>query len=279
LLLQPFSFAAFCASAICDFTSAMKVSIVVPVYNEKPTLAEVVRRVAEAPLPDGMTREIIVVNDGSTDGTGAVLEDLAAIYPTLISHDSAVNAGKGSALRIGIARATGDIILVQDGDLEYNPEEYPRILQPIVTGAARIVYGSRFQTSVSGMRWSNWLANRLLTWTANVLYRAHLTDEATAYKAFDAALLKSLELSCRRFEFCPEVTAKLRRLGVDIAEVAITYQPRRIEDGKKIRYTDGFHALWTLVKYRIVPIRRVRSCEMQPRRHAEGHEVSVAPSP
>jgi glycosyltransferase involved in cell wall biosynthesis len=232
----------------------MKVSIVIPVYNEKPTLPEVVRRVAEAPLPAGMTRELIVVNDGSTDGTGAVLDALGEQYPAIIRHHSAVNAGKGSALRIGIARATGDIILVQDGDLEYNPEEYPRILQPIVDGRAEVVYGSRFQTSVSGMRWANWLANRLLTVTANLLYGARLTDEATAYKAFRAPLLQSIDLQCRRFEFCPEVTAKVRRLGVPIAEVPISYQPRRIEDGKKIRYTDGFHALWTLIKYRFTPL-------------------------
>lgn len=228
----------------------MKVSIVVPVYNEKPTLAEVLRRVVQAPLPEGCTREVIVVDDGSTDGSGAALDECGLRYGSIVTHHSARNEGKGAALRAGIARASGDIILVQDGDLEYDPQDYVEVLQPIVEGTADVVYGSRFRRSVRGMKPANWLANKLLTLTANLLFDARITDEATAYKAFRATVLGRIELRCQRFEFCPEVTAKLRRLGVTIHEVPISYSPRSIEEGKKIRVSDGFHALATLLRYR-----------------------------
>lgn len=233
----------------------MKVSIVIPVYNEKPTLAEVLRRVLAAPLPDRCEREVIVVNDGSTDGTGAALERFRRAHQSIVTHHSTRNEGKGAALRAGIARATGDIVLVQDGDLEYDPRDYRALLQPIVDGRAAVVYGSRFANGVRGMRAANWIANRILTIAANLLFDARITDEATAYKAFRADLLRGIPLECRRFEFCPEVTAKLRRLGIAIAEVPIAYHPRSVEDGKKIRYTDGFAALWTLLKFRFLPVR------------------------
>ena len=231
----------------------MKVSIVIPVYNEKPTLAEVIRRVVAAPLPEGCEREVIVVNDGSTDGTDLALEECRRQYRAVMTCHVARNEGKGRALRLGIARASGDIVLVQDGDLEYDPLDYHAVLAPIVDGDAQVVYGSRFRASVAGMAWPNWIANRLLTVAANLLFDAGLTDEATAYKAFRAPVLQQLVLTCRRFEFCPEVTAKLRRLGVTIHEVPIRYQPRSIEQGKKIRWWDGVAALWTLAKYRVVP--------------------------
>jgi dolichol-phosphate mannosyltransferase len=233
----------------------VKVSIVIPVYNEKPTLAEVLRRVVEAPLPAGCEREVIVVDDGSTDGTGAALDECGRAYRSILTQHSARNEGKGAALRAGIARATGDIILVQDGDLEYDPTDYLALLQPIVDGHADVVYGSRFARGVRGMKAAHWLANKLLTFTANLLFDARITDEATAYKAFRAPLLAGIELRCRRFEFCPEVTAKVRRLGVEIHEVPIAYHPRSIEDGKKIRYSDGFAALWTLFRYLFTPLR------------------------
>jgi glycosyltransferase involved in cell wall biosynthesis len=235
----------------------MKVSIIIPVYNEFPTLVRVLDRVLTAPLPDGCDREVIVVDDGSTDGTATVLDEYArrclSGSPSLLVHHSSVNVGKGAALRVGIARATGDVVLVQDGDLEYDPQDYRALLQPIVAGQADVVYGSRFRGGVRGMKTANWIANKALTIAANVLYDTGITDEATAYKAFRASVIKGIPLACERFEFCPEVTAKLSRLGYAIREVPISYTPRSIQDGKKIRCLDGLEALWTLLKYRVVP--------------------------
>jgi len=232
----------------------MKVSILIPVYNEFPTLPLVLERVLHAPLPAGCEKEIVVVDDGSTDGTSDLLKTYSC-DPLLLVHHSAENFGKGAALRIGLAKASGDVVLVQDGDLEYDPRDYHAILQPLVDGQADVVYGSRFRNRIEGMRWRNRLANRILTLAANLLFQAGITDEATAYKAFRVPLLRCLRLRCRRFEFCPEVTAKLRRIGCAIREVPISYNPRGILDGKKIRAKDGLQALWTLVRYRFAPLR------------------------
>jgi glycosyltransferase involved in cell wall biosynthesis len=230
----------------------VKISIVIPVYNEFQNITQVLERVAAAPLPVGCIKEIIVVDDGSVDGTTEILDkyDPGA---RIVVHHSVLNLGKGSAIRIGVQKATGDIILVQDGDLEYNPEEYPSILQPLVDGTQQIVYGSRFQGRPQGMKLANWIANKVLTLTANILFNAHITDEATAYKAFRADVLRSVQLHCRRFEFCPEVTAKLLRAGYRIHEVPISYNARGLMEGKKIRWQDGVQALWTLCKYRVMP--------------------------
>jgi glycosyltransferase involved in cell wall biosynthesis len=230
----------------------VKISIVIPVYNEFQNITQVLERVAAAPLPSGCIKEIIVVDDGSVDGTTEILDkyDPGA---RIVVHHSVLNLGKGSAIRIGVQKATGDIILVQDGDLEYNPEEYPSILQPLVDGTQQIVYGSRFQGRPQGMKLANWIANKALTLTANILFNAHITDEATAYKAFRADVLRSVQLHCRRFEFCPEVTAKLLRAGYRIHEVPISYNARGLMEGKKIRWQDGVQALWTLCKYRVMP--------------------------
>lgn len=165
-----------------------------------------------------------------------------------------MNFGKGAAIRQGLARASGDMIIIQDGDLEYDPRDYIKVLEPLIHGNAKVVYGSRFRGGVHGMKWTNWTANKILTWTSNILFNAHITDEATAYKAFRREVVQTMRLGCVRFEFCPEFTAKVRRLGFEIAEVPISYNPRGVLEGKKIRWRDGFEALWTLLKYRVAPL-------------------------
>jgi dolichol-phosphate mannosyltransferase len=254
----------------------VKVSIIIPVYNEHRTFHQVLKRVRLAPLPPGCSKEIIVVDDGSTDGTAQMIAEYMRTGE-VAGCRSASNAGKGAAIRKGIELASGDIVLIQDGDLEYDPNDYARLVEPILSGQAEIVYGSRFlrhggsghfSRRQDGMALRNRIANRILTITANLLYSAQITDEATAYKAFRTSILRGLPLDCRRFEFCPEVTAKLRRLGYRIHEVPISYNARGIAEGKKIRARDGFEAWWTLIKYRFTPQRTLIR---------EGTEVAVQP--
>jgi dolichol-phosphate mannosyltransferase len=250
----------------------MKISVIIPVYNERGTLALVLERVRQAPLPEGCAKEIVVVDDGSTDGTAQAVGEHAHSRVILGHHDGQ-NRGKGCAIRTGVGLASGDIILIQDGDLEYDPSDYVRIVRPITSGEADVVYGSRFLGCAAGMAKKYRAANWILTAAANLLYNAQLTDEATAYKAFRASVLRSIELECRRFDFCSEVTAKLRRLGYRIREVPISYNARGIAEGKKIRFIDGLDALWTLFKYRIAPLRTFV------RNHATGRlEVSESPT-
>ena len=232
----------------------MKISIVIPVYNEFRSLPQVLERVVNAPIPAGCEAEIIIVDDGSTDGTTDLLRQKYSNSPLMVVHHSVVNFGKGAAVRIGIAKATGDVVLIQDGDLEYDPNDYLKILQPLVDGTADVVYGSRFLANPKGMKFLNWTANKMLTLFSNVLFGAGITDEATAYKAFRSDALRTFKLKCMRFEFCPEVTAKVRRMGYKIVEVPIFYNARGVEDGKKIRWHDGVEAFWTLLKYRLVPL-------------------------
>jgi dolichol-phosphate mannosyltransferase len=223
----------------------MKISVIIPVYNEFRTFDQVLERVRRAPLPQGCSKEIVVVDDGSTDGTTEMLGEHARAG-VIVGHHSARNYGKGAAIRTGIMLASGDIVLIQDGDLEYDPRDYARILEPIVRGEADIVYGSRFLGQPAGMAIKNRIANWILTAAANLLYNARLTDEATAYKAFRASILRGMHLECRRFEFCP---------GHRIWEVPIAYNARGIAEGKKIRARDGLQALWTLIRYRFTPRR------------------------
>jgi len=224
-----------------------QVSVIIPVFNEQDTIEEVVRRVASIP----MSTEIIVVNDGSSDGTLEVLERLSTSVKNLVFVSHPQNRGKGAAIRTGIEFASGKVIIIQDADLEYAPEEIPAVVQPILEGKVKVVYGTRFSAGrPSGMRLPNWVINRVLAWMANVLFIARITDEATCYKAFDANFLKSIPLKCERFEFCPEVTAKVCKAGERIHEIPISYRARSVAEGKKIRWTDGVEAIWTLIRYR-----------------------------
>jgi dolichol-phosphate mannosyltransferase len=227
------------------------VSVIIPIYNEHLYVERILGRVRSAPLPPGWNKEIIVVDDGSTDGTTSILEEINSDR-TLKIHQSVLNFGKGTAVRIGLRYATGEIVLVQDGDLEYDPDEYPKLLEPIVEGRADVVYGSRFLGSCDGMRLPNLIANKLLSLLSRVLYGATITDEATGYKAFRRSVIERIDLRCKRFEFCPEVTAKILKLGYEIHEVPISYRGRSVSEGKKIRLRDGFEAIWTLLKYRFL---------------------------
>ncbi|HEV1995133.1 MAG TPA: glycosyltransferase family 2 protein [Candidatus Acidoferrum sp.] len=236
-------------TALTPLLPPVRVSIIIPIYNEILHAKALLDRVLAAPLPEGCEKEIIVIDDGSTDGTTQLLKDLSR-REIIRFHQSILNFGKGTAVRIGLRIASGQIILVQDGDLEYDPNDYPRLLEPILSGQASVVYGSRFLGHPEGMQLPNLLANKILTWMANFLYGARITDEATAYKVFRRDVLNRVTLECQRFEFCPEVTAKISRLGVPIYEVPISYRGRTILEGKKIHWRDGFEAIYTLLKCR-----------------------------
>ena len=220
----------------------MKLSVIIPVYNELETIEETLDRVKKVAID----KEIIVVDDFSTDGTRVLLEKATGIE--LIRHEQ--NMGKGMAIRSGLDYASGDVIVIQDADLEYDPEDYHALIEPIVSGRADVVYGSRFFVGNPKMNPANLIANKLLALGANLLFGGHITDEATCYKAFRASLIKNMTLTCRRFEFCPEVTAKLLRSGVKIYEVPIHYTARTSAQGKKIGWMDGVEAFWTLLKFR-----------------------------
>lgn len=228
----------------------MKLSVIIPVYNEAATISLVIERVLDVEL-GGYEREIIVVDDGSTDGTGTALTDLGARWPgrlKVVRHER--NRGKGAAIRTALEHVTGDIVLTQDADLEYDPRDYPALLAPFEDSAVQVVYGSRTLRANPRSSWSFYWGGRLLSWVASLLYGARVSDEATGYKAFRVDLLRSLNLQPTRFEFCPEVTGKILRRGIEIHEVPISYRPRSVVEGKKIRWRDGLQAVWTLAKYR-----------------------------
>lgn len=225
----------------------MKLSIIIPVYNEEKNIEKVIAEVKSAPIK--IAKEIIIVDDGSQDKTREILKNYLHRKNFKIILQKK-NSGKGSAIRKGIKEVTGDIVLIQDADLEYSVDDYPKILAPMLSGKEKVVYGSRFKGEISGMNWKNLLANKILTFSVNILYRGKITDEATAYKAFKTEVLKNIPLKCERFEFCPEVTAKVLKKGIRIYEVPIEYQGRTKKQGKKINWKDGFIALWTLLKFR-----------------------------
>jgi len=225
----------------------MKLSIIIPAFNEEKTIEEVVKKVENISLPIG--REIIVVNDGSTDGTANVLRELKGRFNfTLIEHQK--NMGKGAAIRTGLKAATGDFVIVQDADLEYNPEDYRKIIAPLLEGKAEVVYGSRTLGKNKRGSLSFFWGGKLLTFASNLLYGLKITDESTCYKAFKKDLLVSLNLESDGFEFCPEVTAKIGKRKIKIYEVPISYSARSKKEGKKIKWKDGFIAIWTLIKYK-----------------------------
>jgi len=229
----------------------MKLSIVIPVFNEAKTIGQIMQKIQAADL--GVAKEIIIVDDGSTDGTREMLKLLASEYK-IFYHDK--NYGKGRALRTGFAKVTGDIIVIQDADLEYDPNNFRIMLEKITEPGVQAVYGSRrLQQSYLKSRHSGHifaLGGILLTWLANLLYGTRITDEPTCYKMFRADLLKGLNLRCQRFEFCPEVTAKIAKQGIKIHEVPINYYPRHKDEGKKINWRDAIEAAWTLLKYRFI---------------------------
>jgi glycosyltransferase involved in cell wall biosynthesis len=199
-------------------------------------------------LPDGIDREIVVVDDGSTDGTREVLRQLGDSTVRVLLHDG--NRGKGAAVRTGIGVASGDYILIQDADLEYDPEDWPTMIAPVQRGRARVVYGSRFTGERRNMLFLHWVGNRVLSLVTNVLYNTTLSDMETCYKLVDRSLMIDLELRSDRFDIEPEITAKILKRGVRIYEVPISYTGREFDEGKKITWRDGFAALWTLVKFR-----------------------------
>jgi len=228
----------------------LKLSVIMPVYNEKATIREILNRVRAVDV--GMEKEIIVVDDGSTDGTRDILREEEAKGDIRVIYHEA-NKGKGAAVRTGIQHAQGDIILIQDADLEYDPREYPKLLEPILEGRASVVYGSRFLGGPrKAMLFWHAVGNKLLTFVTNILFDSILSDMETCYKVFKADLIKSIPLHSNRFEIEPEITAKVLKRGYRIYEVPISYTGREYHEGKKISWKDGITALWTLLKYRFV---------------------------
>ncbi len=225
----------------------MNLSVVVPVYNERNTVETLIRRVEATGLVD----EIVIVDDGSNDGTRELLQDLARSAPRLRLILQPRNLGKGAAVRAGIQAAGSDLILIQDADLEYDPRDYGALLAPILEGRADVVYGSRFLGAArrSTMFWHA-VANHLLTFLTNILYNSLLSDMETGYKLFRREIIQSLPLRARRFDIEPEITAKLLKRRVRVFEVPISFNPREYAEGKKIRLRDAFHAVWALLRYR-----------------------------
>lgn len=230
---------------------AETLSVVIPAYNESPTLESVLDKVAAVKF--ALNMEIIVVDDGSKDGTADIARAWASrnesdrISVRVISKE---NGGKGTAVRRGIDESTGEYVIIQDADLEYDPNDYVKLLEPILAGEAEVVYGSRITGPDKPGSLKFYLGGRLVTIATNLLYGSHITDEPTCYKLFRGELIRNMPLTCTGFEFCPEVTAKVLKRGLRIAEVPIRYFPRSIEEGKKIRSWDGVLAIWELLKWR-----------------------------
>ena len=232
-----------------------KLSIIIPVFNEERTINQLLKKVNNIKLPKYISKEIIVVDDFSTDNTSKILSQIQNINFKYIRHEK--NYGKGAAVRTGFSKAKGDYIIIQDADLEYNPEDYLKLLQPILDGKIQVVYGNRFENYPLNFWGKNktvlpihWISNMILAAITNILYGSNLRDMETCYKLFNRNILKSLKLKAKGFEFEPEITAKILKLNIPIVEIPINVKPRTYEEGKKIGWKDGIIAIWTLVKYR-----------------------------
>ena len=229
--------------------ATMKLSIIIPAYNEIGTIDDILKLIKSVTL--AVTLEIVIVDDGSTDGTREYLSKLDDPEINVFFHER--NCGKGTAIRTALEKVTGDIILIQDADLEYDPNDYVALIKPIIAGESEVVYGNRrgfgnMEKSYERYYWGG----RLLSLLTNLLYSTRIHDEPVCYKVFTKNVLEHISLKCTRFEFCPEVTAKIAKAGYKIYEVPISYKPRKITQGKKINWKDGVHAIWTLLKYRFV---------------------------
>jgi len=222
-----------------------KLSIIIPIYNERKTLLKLLRRIEKVKL-GGIKKEIILVDDGSTDGTCDLLKKIRR--HKILYHKE--NQGKGTAIRTGLKQATGDVILIQDADLEYCPTDYPKLLKPIVNGKAKVVYGSRYLTGTHLEIPLHWIGNKLLIFFTNFLFHSRITDMETCYKVFTRDIIKGVKLKAKKFDFEPEITAKILKKGHKINEVSIKYKCRRFDEGKKITWIDGVKALYYLIKYR-----------------------------
>ena len=224
------------------------VSVIIPAFNEEQTIGQVL----EALRALSIETEIIVVNDGSTDGTYKVLEELRATYELTVVHCQE-NRGKGFAIRSGLPHVEGEVVVIQDADMELAPADLTELVKPLEKENVHVVYGSRFLNGRGNASLHNFIANRILATYTNLLYGCRITDESTGYKAFSTELITRLDLTCEGFEFCPEVTAKILRAGYRIYEVPVSYFPRTKKEGKKLRFwSDGFFAAWTLLKYRFI---------------------------
>ena len=229
----------------------MILSVLIPIYNEKDTILEILKRIDSVDLSDiSFKKEIIIVDDGSSDGTREVLKGLENKYK-IIYHSK--NQGKGAAIKTGLKQASGDYVIIQDADLEYDPKDYKKLLTTALENKAEVVYGSRrLNPKNKYSHLSFYMGGLLLNWLARVLYGIKITDESTCYKLFKTETIKAIPLKCERFEFCPEITAKVAKRKIRIYEVPIEYYPRNKEEGKKIKWRDGFEALWVLIKYKFI---------------------------
>ncbi|HEY5530420.1 MAG TPA: glycosyltransferase family 2 protein [Candidatus Anoxymicrobiaceae bacterium] len=225
----------------------MKLSVIMPVYNERNTIQEILRRVRTVDIGE-IVKEIIVVDDGSTDGTPDILKLEEDSTVKVLKHK--VNQGKGAAIRTGLGAATGDFIIIQDADLEYDPDDYRTLLAPILKKKAEVVYGSRFTGEHRNMLYWHMLGNKFLSFMTNVLYNTTVSDMETCYKLFTREALEGIEIKSDKFNFEPEITAKILKKKIRVYEVPVSYAGREYEEGKKITWRDGFSALWALVKYR-----------------------------